>query len=91
MVFQMHDLCEFHRKRFIRQFWQPSSYPLFCMQLLKHVANAMQRAEGFVLKRVLVTIFVYTRHDTDNYTQLTILFGSPSLCQFNHLLIPAVS
>ena len=30
---------------------QPYSYPLFCMQLLKHVANIMQRAEGFVLSR----------------------------------------
>ena len=30
------------------------SYPLFCMQLLKHLANAMQRAEGFVLERALV-------------------------------------
>ena len=35
---------------------QPFSYPLFCMQLLKHVANAMQYAEGFVLKRALVGI-----------------------------------
>ena len=35
---------------------QPFSYPpyTFCMQLLKHVANAMQRAEGFVLERALV-------------------------------------
>ena len=32
----------------------PFSYPLFCMQLLNHVANAMQRAEGFVLERALV-------------------------------------
>ena len=29
---------------------QPFSYHLFCMQLLNHVANAMQRAEGFVLE-----------------------------------------
>ena len=32
----------------------PFSYPLFCMQLLKHVANAMQRTKGFVLERALV-------------------------------------
>ena len=32
----------------------PLATPLFCMQLLKHVANAMQRAEGFVLERALV-------------------------------------
>ena len=37
---------------------QPFSCPLFCMQLLKHVANAMQRAEGFVLERALV---IYSR------------------------------
>ena len=30
------------------------SYPPFRMQLLNHVANAMQRAEGFVLERALV-------------------------------------
>ena len=59
MAFQMHDLCGFHRKRFIRQFWQPFSYPLFCMQLLKHAANAMQRAEGFVLERALVDIRIW--------------------------------
>ena len=35
---------------------QPFSYHLFCMQLLNHVANAMQRAEGFVLERALVII-----------------------------------
>ena len=32
----------------------PLATPLFCMQLLKHLANAMQRAEGFVLERALV-------------------------------------
>ena len=29
---------------------------LACMQLLNHVANAMQRAEGFVLERALVHV-----------------------------------
>ena len=33
--------------------------PLFCMQLLKHVANAMQRAEGFVLERALVVCVLH--------------------------------
>ena len=29
------------------------------MQLLKHVANAMQRAEGYVLERALVFVVVW--------------------------------
>ena len=41
---------------------QPFSYHLFCMQLLNHVANAMQRAEGFVLERALVLYVLYVFH-----------------------------
>ena len=41
---------------------QPFSYPLFCMQLLKYVANAMQRAEGFVLERALVLVVIGVKH-----------------------------
>ena len=44
--------------RFRPMHGQPFSYHLFCMQLLNHVANAMQRAEGFVLERALVYIVI---------------------------------
>ena len=43
------------------------------MQLLKHLANAMQRAEGFVLERALVGFAIWpdlARTQILNYTQL---------------------
>ena len=53
------------------------------MQLLKHVANAMQRTEGFVLERALVSVKHSDKCDkhmallSKSYTQeeAKILFG----------------
>ena len=47
------------------------------MQLLKHVANAMHRAEGFVLERALVTC--NTETERHYQSQLTML-SSPCRC-----------
>ena len=46
---------------------RPFSYPLFCIQLLKHVANAMQCAEGFVLERALVINEYCSRSINDKF------------------------
>ena len=60
------------------------------MQLLKHLANAMQRAEGFVLGRALVVTstciratiikFVGTNF-SENWTKLIANFAKISICQ----------
>ena len=53
------------------------------MQLLKHLANAMQRAEGFVLERALVIAwytgkFNRAGSDLDVGLRLLLLFLVPS-------------
>ena len=46
------------------------------MQLLKHVANAMQRAEGFVLERALVDFYFSPVQKRDDFRYA----NGPSYC-----------
>ena len=51
------------------------------MQLLKHVANAMQRAEVFVLERALVVMQHSHVIDMKNdWKLMTILVGANDVC-----------
>ena len=51
------------------------------MQLLKHIANAMQRAEGFVLERALVdtSSYLVTYCMASNFRGELLIFFTPAV------------
>ena len=57
------------------------------MQLLNHVANAMQRAEGFVLKRALVSQELRTLELCVNNLQPDFLYDHKYIYRCVHVII----